>query len=146
MSDMNFIVISGRLSQNPEVRTTSSGVQVCDISVAVNRYIRKKGAKPEAEGKDAFEQITIFPKVTLWDKKAEWASKNLKTGNEVMVYGQLVTDDYTRPDGTSTSGRMKIDNVRNIRQITRVAKAKALAMVGTEEFDTTEADPETDSV
>ena len=99
MSDVNHVTLSGRLTRGVELRKTGSGTAVADVSIANNRYSKAK------------QQFTVFPKVTLWDKQAEWASANLSVGDNVFITGQLVDDNFER-DGVKTSGRMKIDNAR----------------------------------
>jgi single-strand DNA-binding protein len=99
MSDVNHVVFSGRLTRNPELRKTPSGVSVTDIAVASNRFARDK------------RQFTTYLRCTLWDKQAEWACENLGTGDTVFLQGQLVDDNFEK-DGNQTSGRLKLDNAR----------------------------------
>lgn len=106
MSDENFSFVSGRLTRNPEKRETPSGVHVCDMCVASNRY--------DSSGK----QHTSYVRVTVWNRQAEVLGdpeKGLKTGDHVAARGLLVNDDFELVKGdssTMTSGRMKIDNAR----------------------------------
>lgn len=106
MSDMNLSIISGRLTKNPEARVTPSGVHVCDLSVASNRYDSKGNQYPS------------YVRVTVWNRQAEVLGdpeKGLKTGDTVFAQGVLVNDDFELTKGdpsTKTSGRMKIDNAR----------------------------------
>lgn len=99
MSDVNTVVLGGRVTRDPLVKTTPSGVHVCDVGVASNRY-SKDGRK-----------FTTFTRVTLWNKQAEWAGENLGTGDTVLVQGCLVDDNYEQ-DGKQTSGRLKIEHAR----------------------------------
>lgn len=99
MSDVNVICLSGRLTRNPELRRTPSGVAVCDLGIASNRYSKDK------------RQFTTYTRITVWDKQAEWAGENLQTGDAIFVQGQLVDDNFEK-DGVQTSGRLKIDNAR----------------------------------
>lgn len=95
--DVNVVAISGRLTRNPEVRETPSGATVMDFAIACNRYVNG-------------EQRTTYIKTTLWNKAAEWFGQRLQTGDQVMVQGKLVDDNFQQQDGTKTSGRLKIDN------------------------------------
>ena len=99
MSDVNVVIISGRLTRDPQTRTTPSGVTVCDLGIASNRYSSNK------------EQFTTFVRVTLWKKQAEWAGEFLHVGDTIQVQGQLFDDNFEK-DGQKTSGRLKIDNAR----------------------------------
>lgn len=95
--DVNFVAISGRLTRTPEIRETPSGATVMDFSIACNRYVNG-------------EQRTTYFKTTLWNKAAEWFGQRLGTGDQVMIQGKLVDDNFTQQDGAKTSGRLKIDN------------------------------------
>lgn len=117
LSDWNEVRVSGRLTHNPEVRKTPSGVAVCDISIACNRY-----ARPDANGDQ--KQFTTFVRATAWNKQAEFIGKTAHVGDEVIVLGILEDDNFT-PDGETkpTYGRLKlrIDDFR----LGRVAKSKS---------------------
>lgn len=112
MSDINLSILQGRLTRKPELRTTPSGVAVCDLSVASNRQVPRKGAEGQ------FDEYTTFVKVTLWNKMAERWVKKLDTGDMVIVQGQLVDDNYTK-DNVKTAGRMKIDQVTRLNLLPR---------------------------
>mgnify|MGYP000326731649 CR=1 FL=1 len=107
MSDTNQVWLSGRLTKNPELRQTPSGVAVCDLTIASNRY-----GKVGDDGKR--QQYTTFARCTVWNRQAEVLSDMLHTGDHVGVVGQLFDDNFEqeRDDGSSfkTSGRLKIDN------------------------------------
>jgi single stranded DNA-binding protein len=111
--DFNSSTISGRLTRNPDIRTIPDGGTVMDFYVACNRYL-----PPKAEG-EKMEQLTSFVKVTVWNKRAEKLSKLLHCGDEVLVQGQLVDDNFMH-DGERTSGRIKIDNVVVVKILNRV--------------------------
>lgn len=99
MSDVNVVILSGRVTREPNLRTTPSGVSVCDIGIASNRFKADKS------------QLTTFARITLWNKQAEWAGTALSVGDEILVNGQLVDDNFVK-DGQKTAGRLKIDNAR----------------------------------
>lgn len=113
MSDMNQVWLSGRLTRNPELRRTPSGVAVCDFSIASNRYSKRV----DATGKH--QQLTTFSKVTVWNKAAEVLATKLSTGDAVQVLGYLVDDNFEQKDGSGkTSGRLKVKAL----QVTLVSK------------------------
>jgi single-strand DNA-binding protein len=107
MSDINQVWLSGRLTKNPELRHTPSGVAVCDMIIASNRY-----GKLNTDGER--QQYTAFVRVTVWNKQAEVLAEMLHTGDHIGVVGQLFDDNFEqeREDGTKlkTSGRLKVDN------------------------------------
>jgi single-strand DNA-binding protein len=79
---MNNIVIIGRLGQDPELKTTQSGKQVCNFSVAVN----------EGYGEN---KKTVWFNCVLWEKTAEVAAKYLKKGSQACVRGRMVSREWT---------------------------------------------------
>lgn len=76
--NFNKVIIGGRLTRDPELKTTPSGVSVANFSVAVNRPY-KKGEKGEA---DFFECVA-------WQKTAEFITRNFYKGNTICVTGHL---------------------------------------------------------
>jgi single-strand DNA-binding protein len=101
MSDHNEACISGRLTRNPELRKTPSGVSIVDLSIAANRY-----TSPDTNGDQ--KKFTSFIKATAWDKQAEYLNKHVKMGDEVIVWGILEDDNFEQDDGKKTSGRLKV--------------------------------------
>lgn len=88
---MNKVFLIGRLSRDPELRHTSSGMAVCQINVAVGR---RTGAGKEPE--------TDFINVVVWDKQAENVSKYLAKGRQVAVEGRIQTRSYDNNEGKKT--------------------------------------------
>lgn len=87
---INRVVIIGRLTRDPELRTTTAGKSVCSFSVAVQKRI-----KPD-DGPDA-----DFFSVSAWGKTAEFVSNYLQKGRLIAVDGRLQSRRYTTSDGTS---------------------------------------------
>ena len=85
---MNKVVLIGRLSRDPELRHTTSGMAVCQINVAISRRV---GAGKEPE--------TDFINVVVWDKQAENVSKYLSKGRQVAVEGRIQTRNYDNNEG-----------------------------------------------
>lgn len=84
---MNKLTIIGNLTRDPELRTTSSGVNVCDFTVAVNRRQRRdaQNGQPEAD----------FFRVTAWRERGELCAKYLAKGRKVCVIGPVSVQTYT---------------------------------------------------
>ena len=76
--------------RNPELRTTTSGKQVCSFTVAVNRR-RSEGQEQEAD----------FFRVSVWNKMAEVCQKYLAKGRKVAVVGPVRVSTYTGQDGVT---------------------------------------------
>ena len=87
---MNRVVLVGRLTRDPEMRTTSSGVSQTRFTIAVNR--RTAGANGQREAD--------FINCVAWRGTAETIAKYLKKGREIAVEGRLQTGSYDAQDGT----------------------------------------------
>ena len=90
---MNKLIIIGNLTRDPELRTTSTGVNVCDFTVAVNRRQRRdaQNGQPEAD----------FFRVSAWRERGELCAKYLAKGRKVCVIGPVSVRTYTGNDGTT---------------------------------------------
>ena len=87
---MNKVYLIGNLTRDPEVSTTTSGISVCRMSIAVGRRF------PNAEGgRDA-----DFFNITAWRGTADNCAKFLKKGNKIAVSGSIQTRTYDKADGT----------------------------------------------
>jgi single-strand DNA-binding protein len=92
----NKIIIVGNLGRDPELRYTPQGSAVCSFSVATSEKRRDKNGE--------MSDITTWFKITLWEKRAETASKYLTKGSQVYIEGKLRTEEWTDKDGkTRTS-------------------------------------------
>ena len=87
---MNKVILSGNLANDPESRTTQSGVAQCSFRLAVQR--RFKGANGERE--------TDFLPVVCWRQTAEFAQRYLAKGRKVAVEGSIQTRSYDAQDGS----------------------------------------------
>ena len=88
---MNKLTIIGNLTRDPELRTTSAGINVCDFTVAVNRRQRKdaQNGQPDAD----------FFRVSAWRERGELCAKYLANGRKVCVIGPVSVRTYTGNDG-----------------------------------------------
>jgi len=134
MNDANQVTITGRLARKPEIRTTPSGTPVTDITVANHRWMKAGGER------------TTFVRCALWNKQAEYAANKLDIGDQVLVNGQLVDDNYT-PQGQDkpTRGRLKLDNCR-IQVIAKVNKTDAQPETTSAPVENTEPDSSGDDM
>jgi len=90
---MNFnkVIIVGRMTADPELRTISSGNSVTSFGVATNRYwVNKQGERQEG---------TEFHNVVVWGKQAEIVNQFLKKGSLILIEGRLQTRDWEGRDG-----------------------------------------------
>ena len=88
---MNKVFLIGNLTRDPEMRSTQSGVAVCNFSIAVNRRFRN----PQTG-----QQETDFLNVVAWRQLAELCSKYLAKGRKVAVMGSIQTQQYEAKDGS----------------------------------------------
>ena len=94
MSDVNKVIITGRVTRNSELRQTPAGTSVTDVSVVSNRIWTKNGERQE----DA-----TFVDVTIWGKQAETLSPMLTKGRHVMVEGRLKLNSWETDEGVKRS-------------------------------------------
>jgi len=94
MSDVNKVIISGRLTRDMELRYTPSNTAVADLSVVSNRIWNKNGERQE----DA-----TFVDVTVWGKQAEALQNLLTKGRHIMVEGRLKLDSWETSEGLKRS-------------------------------------------
>ena len=90
---MNKLTIIGNLTRDPELRTTSAGINVCDFTVAVNRRARRdaQAGQPEAD----------FFRVSAWRQLGENCARYLAKGRKVAVVGSVSIHTYQANDGTT---------------------------------------------
>ena len=86
---MNKVEIIGRLTKDPELRTTANGVSVCSFTVAVNRRFKNPQGEYEAD----------FINCVAWRNSAEILAKYFKKGNMVGIVGSIQTRNYEK-DGS----------------------------------------------
>lgn len=94
--ELNRVMLVGRLTRDPEFRSTASGRAVANMRLAINR---KRGEQDE----------TLFVDATAWEKTAEFAQKYLQKGTAVFVEGRLQQEDWT--DRESGQKRTKLSVV-----------------------------------
>lgn len=87
---MNKVYLIGNLTRDPEISTTTSGISVCRMSIAVSRRF----ANAEG-GRDA-----DFFNITAWRGTADNCARFLKKGNKIAVSGSIQTRTYDKQDGT----------------------------------------------
>ena len=86
---MNKALLIGRLTRDPELRTTPTGRNVCQFSIAVSRNFTNANGEREAD----------FINCVVWDKQAENLVKYQKKGNQIAVEGRIQTRNYDDKDG-----------------------------------------------
>jgi single-strand DNA-binding protein len=94
--DLNKVMIIGRLTRDPELRTTPNGASVCQIGLATNFVYTNQQSGQKVE------QVE-YHNVVLWRKLAEIANQYLKKGRRVYIEGRLQTRSWDGKDGVKRS-------------------------------------------
>ena len=92
MSDINEVVVTGRITRDADLRQTPNGTSVTDISIASNRVF---GSEKQEE--------TTFVDVTVWGRQAEALQPYLSKGRHVIVVGRLKLSKWESDDGVKRS-------------------------------------------
>ncbi|MBQ1989111.1 MAG: single-stranded DNA-binding protein [Clostridia bacterium] len=86
----NLVVLTGRLTADPELKTTPNGVPVTSFSIAVNRNYRA-----------GEEQQTDFINIVAWRQRAEFITKYFNKGSLIGIEGSIQTRRYTDKNGNN---------------------------------------------
>lgn len=86
---MNKVMLIGRLTQDPEVRHTTTNKSLCQFRLAVSRKFTKQGEDPQTD---------FFP-VVAWEKTSEFCSNYFRKGQQVAVIGRLHNRTWDDSEG-----------------------------------------------
>lgn len=102
---MNKVILMGRLTADPELRQTQSGISSCRFTIAIDRRFADKNTG---------ERQTDFISCTAWRQTAEFVSRYFSKGSMICVEGSLRTGSYAdrnHPDVTHYTTDVFVDNV-----------------------------------
>ena len=100
---LNHIVLMGRLTRDPELRRTGSGIAVASFRLAVDRDFGPK---------DGSDRETDFIDIVAWRSTAEFVSRFFTKGRMAVVSGRLQMRNWTDKEGNKrTSAEVVADNV-----------------------------------
>ena len=88
--NLNKVILGGRLTFDPELKSTPSGVQVTSFSIAVNRSHKGKDGEVQAD----------FVNVTAWRGTAEFICRYFRKGTSICVVGSIQTRTWTDQQGS----------------------------------------------
>ena len=94
MNSLNSILLEGNLVRDPESKTLATGSQVCNFTVASDRFYKQN------EGME--KEVSYFD-VEAWSRLGVACSQNLKKGRGVRVVGRLKQDRWTDGEGRAKS-------------------------------------------
>lgn len=99
----NLVVLTGRLTANPELKTTPNGIPVTSFSIAVNRNYRA--------GEE--QQQTDFINIVAWRQRAEFITKYFTKGSMIGIEGSIQTRRYTDKNGNNrTAFEVVVNNAQ----------------------------------
>ena len=99
---LNKVIIMGRLTRDPEMRQTTSGVSMCRFSVAVDRQFKNQ---------QTGEREADFISCVAWRQTAEFICRYFHKGNMILVEGNLRNDNYEKDGVKHYSMNVFVDNV-----------------------------------
>ena len=98
----NLVVLTGRLTADPELKTTPNGLPVTTFSIAVNRNYRA-----------GEEQQTDFINIVAWRQRAEFITKYFKKGSMIGIEGSIQTRRYQDKNGNNrTAFEVVVNNAQ----------------------------------
>ena len=99
---INTAILMGRLTSDPELKTTNSGVSVTRFNIAVDRRFQKQGE----------EKQTDFISIQAWRQTAEFICRYFHKGSMIALRGSIQTNRYEDKDGNKrTSFEVVTDEV-----------------------------------
>jgi single-strand DNA-binding protein len=87
--NLNQVILGGRLTSDPELKTTPSGISVTSFTVAINRGRAKEGEEQQAD----------FINCTAWRQTAEFVTRYFSKGSSICVLGSIQTRSWTDQEG-----------------------------------------------
>ena len=111
----NLVVLTGRLTADPELKTTPNGISVTSFSIAVSRRYRS-GKETQAD----------FINIVAWRQNAEFITKYFKKGNMIGIEGSIQTRRYTDKNGNNrTAFEVVVNNAQFVESKRDSASAGA---------------------
>ncbi len=86
---MNKAILMGRLTRDPELRTTQNQIPVCTFTLAIDRRFKTAAGEKQAD----------FIPVVAWRQQAEFASKYFQKGSRMAVVGSIQTRNWDDAEG-----------------------------------------------
>lgn len=88
--NLNKVILGGRLTADPELKTTQSGISVVSFTIAVSRrYSKDSGQQNESD----------FFNVTAWRQTAEFVSRYFRKGSSICIVGNIQNRNWTDQEG-----------------------------------------------
>jgi len=134
MANETQLTVVGRLTADPELRYTQSGIPVASATVASNARTFDKASGEWKDGEPLFLNFSV------WREHGEHVAASLRKGDHVIVVGSLEQRSYEKKDGTKgTSYEVRVDQIGPALQFARCTVARVIR-------DTPAADHTADSL
>lgn len=95
MSELNCVHIAGNLTKDPTLRKTANGIPVANFCIAANRKYR--------DGNNQMAEDVCYVGVVAWSRLAESCMEKLRTGNAVLIEGELQSRKFPSEEGFTRS-------------------------------------------
>lgn len=106
MSNETNLTIIGYLTSDPELKNTSSGLAVTNITIASTPSKFNKNTNQWEDGQ------TLFMRATAWRTMAEQIAASMKKGDKVIAFGKFVAESYKDKDGNDrTTTRLDLESI-----------------------------------
>lgn len=92
--NLNKVILGGRITANPELKQTASGIMVTSFSIAINRNYRSK-----SEDGSLNQPQADFVNCVAWRQQAEFISKYFRKGSSICVIGSIQVRSYNDQQG-----------------------------------------------
>ena len=124
--NINKVILMGRLTADPELKTSANNVSIVQFTVAVNRrYVSK----------DSNERQVDFIDCTAFNRNAEFLNKYFRKGSSIIVFGNIQVDVWKDKEGHSRrSTRIIVDELQFGESKNRDASSSAPATAEREGF------------
>jgi single-strand DNA-binding protein len=99
---VNKIILVGNVGRDPDVRQTTSGTKVANLSLATNQRISANGNGGEPQ------ERTDWHRLTLWNRLAHFAEDYVRKGDRVYIEGRLEYDSYERDGVTIPTAEVNV--------------------------------------
>jgi single-strand DNA-binding protein len=130
MNSLNSILVEGNLVKDPSLKTLPSGNQVCDFTLATNRFYKS--------GEEGFEKEVSYFDIEAWARLGSACSQNLKKGRGVRVVGRLKQDRWMDPEGKQRAKVKIVAEHVEFKAIKQDDKAEGGQPAGTQETEAVE--------
>lgn len=106
MSNDTNLTIVGYLTADPELKNTSTGLAVVNVTIASTPSKYDKNTSSWVDGQ------TLFMRATAWRTMAEQIAANMKKGDKVIAMGKLIAESYKDKDGNDrTTTRIDLESI-----------------------------------